>query len=640
MTKKNMYKKLDRTFVNPYNFVSIDRKKIKQENIEETYKNKEELHTGYLDCVLVAKTPLAIPDLPEGEESGGESKHDFFSINGNDQKNPMIPGSSLRGMIRSVYETITESCLSTMKPDTHLFSRAGAEKKEIYKPGILKEKDGEWKLYKVKEIYKIPDKNAYKKGKKIKVKIKQSYRTEIENGVRCIVADDNTKFRMGDSVKTEIESGMYVSNLSLDNESDQYVYVGEDFSNKKFERVFKIDEEISDLRENAVKTAMQLLEETLKVYRNTAINKMYPDEHTGYADYEYAKKEKKVIPIWYQKDQKTKKVKLSMACIGRIGYYTTLDDLVKKKVPCQNRKRLCSACNLFGMAREEAVGGRVRITDARAKGEVKWQKNVKLKTLAMPRYSYWPFYAKTNSFKYPTDYESPEVEIRGRKYYWHIPESAHNKDIYRDLRQGKDVNQNMQSGYFNLADTGSGFEFRIYYNEITTVQLDELKWTLCLGENQLNGNLCHKLGRGKPLGLGSVKVCIINQTERKLSPEYHLEIENNLEKLGGMLHKQYKSVKEIQRISDFNIMENRKVEYPMILCPESMQESDRVKKNDLASHNWFSENKSPKNKKENKVQCLPEILSEDPALYYYEYVDASKLNSDRGNATQKGKNRK
>lgn len=107
-----------------------------------------------------------------------------------------------------------------------------------------------------------------------------------------------------------------------------------------------------------------------------------------------------------------------------------------------------------------------------------------------------------------------------------------------------------------------------------------------------------------------------------------------------MLHKQYESVIEIQRISDFNIMENKKVEYPMILCPESMQESDKAKKNDLASHNWFSENKSPKNKKENKVQCLPEILSEDPALYYYEYMDTSKLNSDRGNTTQKGKNRR
>ena len=133
------------------------------------------------------------------------------------------------------------------------FSRAGAEKKEIYKPGILKEKDGEWKLYTVEKIYKIPDKNAYKKGKKIKVKVKQSYRTEIENEVRCLVADDNTKFRMGDSVEPEIESGMYVSKLSLVNESDQYVYVGEAFSNKKFERVFKIGEEINDLRENAVK---------------------------------------------------------------------------------------------------------------------------------------------------------------------------------------------------------------------------------------------------------------------------------------------------------------------------------------------------------------------------------------------------
>ena len=51
-------------------------------------------------------------------------------------------------------------------------------------------------------------------------------------------------------------------------------------------------------------------------------------------------------------------------------------------------------------------------------------------------------------------------------------------------------------------------------------------------------------------------------------------------------------------------MENKKVEYPMILCPESMQESDKAKKNDLASHNWFSENKSPKNKKENKVQWI------------------------------------
>ncbi|MFR9000273.1 MAG: hypothetical protein ACLVIY_07540 [Anaerobutyricum soehngenii] len=56
--------------------------------------------------------------------------------------------------------------------------------------------------------------------------------------------------------------------------------------------------------------------ETLKVYRTQAINKMYPDEHTGYADYRICQKGKESNSYMVSKDQKTKKVKLSMACIG------------------------------------------------------------------------------------------------------------------------------------------------------------------------------------------------------------------------------------------------------------------------------------------------------------------------------------
>ena len=645
--------------MNPYNFVSINRKKIKQENVNEKYKDKEVLHTGYLDCVLVTKTPLAIPDLPEYIENGEEDMHDFFSIGNKKGKKYAIPGSSLRGMLRSVYETVTDSCLSTMKPETHLFTRVGAEGTETFEPGILKEEDGEWKLYSAK-IYKIPDKSNVKKVKEIKSQMKLLYRTEIKNGVRYIISDDNTQFHMGDAVnfetktikiknkKGEEKPRTYVSKLFHVDESEQYVYVGEVFSNKKFESVFEIEElkekEVSGLRKNAVKNAMKLLEETLNVYRNKAINKMHPDNHTGYADYKYAKEKNKVIPIWYKVDEKTKRVKLSMACIGRIGYYNTLDDLVKKKVPCQNRAKLCSACSLFGMAGEEATGGRIRITDARAEGEIKWCKNVKLKTLATPRYSYWPFYAKTNSSKYPSNYENPEVEIRGRKYYWHIPEAAHNSQIYEDLRLEEDINKKMQSGYFNLADTGSEFRFKVYYDQITTEQLDELKWTLCLGENQLESNLCHKLGRGKPLGLGSVKICVLSQTERKLYPEYHLETEEDAERLAGKLYKEGKEVDELKYISDFNNMENKTVEYPSILPSKKLQNKNKLKKNDLASHHWFSENKSPDNKRKHEVQCLPEILSKEPYLYYYEYID--KVNSDqyKNNTTKKqsnkGKNRK
>ena len=54
------YKDGNELFINPYNFVSIG-------NGSKTYSNNEEaddneLYTGYLECELITRTPLAIPD--------------------------------------------------------------------------------------------------------------------------------------------------------------------------------------------------------------------------------------------------------------------------------------------------------------------------------------------------------------------------------------------------------------------------------------------------------------------------------------------------------------------------------------------------------------------------------------------------
>ena len=63
------------------------------------------------------------------------------------------------------------------------------------------------------------------------------------------------------------------------------------------------------------------------------------------------------------------------------------------------------------------------------------------------------------------------------------------------------------------------FEFDIWFDRINQGQLDELLWILTFGENNLEGVKWHKIGHGKPLGLGSVKieVCSIKKREVTVS---------------------------------------------------------------------------------------------------------------------------
>ena len=171
----------DKFFVNPYTFVDIDRNTKKVADAEEFYQ-KEELHTGYLECKLVTRTPLGIPD--DERKQVDDEKHasyPFFSACG---AHPLIPGSSLRGVVRSVYETVSDSCLSTMQENTGLSFRVGVT--DAYDPGLLireKEADGEaqWRLYKAKK-YLIPCKGrGYKSLEGV-----PCFRVENADGKRVI----------------------------------------------------------------------------------------------------------------------------------------------------------------------------------------------------------------------------------------------------------------------------------------------------------------------------------------------------------------------------------------------------------------------------------------------------------------------
>jgi CRISPR-associated protein (TIGR03986 family) len=105
-------------FLNPYNFVRY----LGKPTPEPTDDSPEPLlmwrcppppHdryvglTGCITCTVEAKTPLFISDSHAVEEKPGDHKsYRFFQYDGK----PALPASSLRGMVRSAFEAVTNSC--------------------------------------------------------------------------------------------------------------------------------------------------------------------------------------------------------------------------------------------------------------------------------------------------------------------------------------------------------------------------------------------------------------------------------------------------------------------------------------------------------------------------------------------------
>ena len=146
-------------FINPYNFLKSDFKHKSRADISNAM--KEKMFTGKLDCSLYVKTPLAILDTENvDEDSNGHKTYKFFSTDG---ITPVIPGSSLRGMMRSMYEAATNSCYSTGNVDEYPTFRNSP--RNAYKACILKITDGKYTLYEA-ERYLISGRIELNEGKK------------------------------------------------------------------------------------------------------------------------------------------------------------------------------------------------------------------------------------------------------------------------------------------------------------------------------------------------------------------------------------------------------------------------------------------------------------------------------------------
>ncbi len=621
-------------FLNPYNFVRYlpEGKEIDKPEIKLLGRCVPPPHdrfigiTGRMECEVEAITPIFISDSELVEDRGNEHKsYRFFRLrNEKGEEEFALPSTSLRGMLRSVFEAATNSCFSIFEGGL-LGKRERPEnydKTLFLTPGLIveipKSKDKPGFVMKMK-YYKLPHnkfpqyKNNFKQnGEKILVKIKylfnwdevprndnerfiefleQRYGTgwvktanieKIDDGktIRVSSEENNILLKLNDE-KTKV-------NLKInDGRTDEFISKTE---NGKL-NIYKINNdevsEVKDYNENHkisegyvvgyLKTSdiglpgktqkrneyvfvedspSERFELSYEVYQNYIIaNRNNKHEHT--------KIPKSGNTIWFRHEAKNIK-EFGYAQIYRKPFGKSISDFLPQSFhPCSDYNSLCPSCRLFGWVHPQppkdlkvkvAYAGRVKISHAQITENKGPLEDFPLAILSTPKPTTTFFYLlKNGKSDFNVSYDTIGAQLRGRKFYRHQKEAKEQEYV----RTGK-VEDHQNRTIRDALNSGTKFGFTIEFENLASVELGALLWSI-----EMENGMFHKLGLGKPLGFGSIKLLIkniniLNIKERYSSFANNRWITINDQKKaqwlslfkGAMKNKYNKHFEELENIKD------------------------------------------------------------------------------------------
>lgn len=155
--------------------------------------------------------------------------------------------------------------------------------------------------------------------------------------------------------------------------------------------------------------------------------------------------------------------------------------------PCSSTDNLCVACRMFGMVQKRGndhILGRVRFQDAVCSDPVDHEPIYTI-ILSTPKAYHRPFYLDSHG------------DLAGRKYYFH------HKSPVEDVGGWLPPKGTAQNQYIEPVGAESVFRFATDFDGLSEHELQLLLYALALEDG-----VCHKLGYGKPAGLGSVKISL------------------------------------------------------------------------------------------------------------------------------------
>jgi CRISPR-associated protein (TIGR03986 family) len=544
---KRQVEEIPNVFVNPYTFFPIEDEAPYRKTRKRAF-GSDGL-TGILDCSLsvASFSALFIPNTTKIFKEGEHKGYDFFSNSDlSDEKrslenvpepDPVIPGSEIRGMVRSVYEQLTNSCLPVIDENNRPHKRSSLPKKAfILEWDATQEK---WELREKPTVVKLGrwhDPNDYVIAPNNRVRVQphvewRGNKRVIDGYESGAIADFYQCFnirrkekhgRTGAEYAFEIErqtpgaSGNYLLHVTGEmfqhnRRSDKHLTLFDKTSGTHVKYLDKDD------------PVLRRFEDVLTHYCDATARDESPDNarHAAafYALYRNRYRQKKVILVYGDNFNGSNPTYLSPACITKEFFEKTIDDILAGQYEhnrCDGTEdKFCPACRLFGaIGSKFATGSRVRFADTYEYGEQagdleKPKFTIKtLPILSSPRISATEFYLERpsddakmwNYDYYVRDYKLRDIvsggaiKLKGRKVYLHFPYKGQNNE------------KNKMNNTVRLLNKGE-FKFKVYFDDITDRELSDLIFAIGGTEGRLQ-----KLGHGKPIGLGSVEVKVESVT--------------------------------------------------------------------------------------------------------------------------------
>jgi len=439
----------------PYRFVDLNKKVVYPEWSEKVFHDVplKDPKSGELELKITAITPVYIKDSESDE---------FFNFN----STYMIPGSSIKGMLRSIVEVLSFSKLDT---DDQTFAyrdlnhpsykRKMMNTNKIYHGWLFKQ-GGEWKI---ESLGKISASNRIKySDPEFKKAVGAQNVNKIKNKRAAF-----EKYKICNNELPQTRCGYIVFTGKAGKQKTREFL----FEKKQPERVYTLGRNVIE----NFKSAYYLDNPSLinENWKNLWAEKFERGER---------------IPVFFQLDENGDIKHFGLSMLYKLPYENSTHDLLKRYQEYKNDPDF--AQTLFGHTGEDALKGRVFVSHHIA---VKAVKHPPVKTvLATPRPTFFLHYIKQNKTECVT-YDDKDAVLSGFKFY------PHKKRILKSTGNG---NENTMTTLKPL-DKGSEFEGKIRFFNLNEIELGALLSAVTLFNRQ---NTYHKLGMGKPLGFGSVKI--------------------------------------------------------------------------------------------------------------------------------------